>query len=145
MLGLHFIAGLSKLQWARTALCCDVWAAHCSGFSCCGAQALGLAGSIAVAPRPHCSAAWGISQTRDPTSVPCIDRRILSHCATREVQDKFLIVGLMSQNVSPVWGLFGTYCQTAFQKNFSILHSLISSVHELLFSIHSIVWLYPNN
>ena len=114
---------LSKLRWARTALCRGVRAAHCGGFSCCGAQALGLAGSIAVAPRPNCSAAWGISRTRDPTSVPCIDRRILSYCATREVQDKFFIVGLMSQSVSPVWGLFGTYCQTAFQENFSILHS----------------------
>ena len=62
------------------------------GFSSCStwAQQLWLAGSRAqvrylwhtglVAPR-HV----GYSQTRDRTRVPCIGRRILNHCATREV------------------------------------------------------------
>ena len=77
---------------------------QCSGFSLrwllllgsTGSRARGLqqlwhAGSKAqaqqlwhtglVAP-PHV----GSSQTRDRTCVPCIGRRILNHCATREVQ-----------------------------------------------------------
>ena len=29
-----------QLWQARATLCCDTWASHCSGFSCCGAQAL---------------------------------------------------------------------------------------------------------
>ena len=64
---------------------------RCAGFSSCGTQAqqLWLAGSRAqaqqlwrtglVAPR-HV----GSSQTRARTRVPCIGRRILNHCATRE-------------------------------------------------------------
>ena len=59
-------------------------APHCSGLSCCGAQApdaqaqqLWLTGP--VAPR-HV----GSSQTRARTRVPCIGRQTLNHCATRE-------------------------------------------------------------
>ena len=64
---------------------CSVWASHCGGFCCCGAQApdaqaqqLWLTGL--VAPR-HV----GSSRTRARTRVPCIGRWILNHCATREV------------------------------------------------------------
>ena len=43
---------------------CGAWASSCSGFSCCGAQALGLvgvgAGSVVVVYRLSCSAARGI-------------------------------------------------------------------------------------
>ena len=51
-----------------------------TGFRSCGtrAQQLWLTGS--VAPR-HVGSSW----TRDRTRVPCIDRQILNHCATREV------------------------------------------------------------
>ena len=68
------------------------------GFSSCGAQAqlLWLAGSKAqaqylwhtglVAPQ-HV----GSSRIRAQTRVPCIGRRILNHCAIREVPTKFLI------------------------------------------------------
>ena len=64
---------------------------RCAGFSSCGtwAQQLWLAGSRAqaqllwrrdlVAPRHVRS-----SRTRVGTRVPCIGRRILNHCATRE-------------------------------------------------------------
>ena len=31
------------------ALCCGVRASHCSGFSCCGARALGVRASVVVA------------------------------------------------------------------------------------------------
>ena len=43
------------------------------------------AGSVVVAHEPSCSAACGIfpDQGSNPC-VPCIDRRILNHCATRE-------------------------------------------------------------
>ena len=35
-------------------------ASHCDGFSCCGAQALWLVGSVVVKHRISCSAACGI-------------------------------------------------------------------------------------
>ena len=74
---------------------CGTRVSHCSGFSCCGAQALGTwasvvvarglqsAGSVVVAHGLSCSEAT--SQTRDRTCVPCIGRRILNHYATGEV------------------------------------------------------------
>ena len=34
---------------ATLGLCCGVWASHCGGFSCCGAQALGARASVVVA------------------------------------------------------------------------------------------------
>ena len=33
----------------------------------------------------------GSSQTRDQTHVPCIDKQILNHCATREVPVEFSV------------------------------------------------------
>ena len=69
----------------------------CTGFSSCGTQAqqLWLAGSRAqaqglwhtglVAP-PHV----GSSRSRARTRVACIGRRILNHCATREVPTSIL-------------------------------------------------------
>ena len=42
--------------------------------------------SLVVAHRLSCCAACrDLPQTRDRTCVPCIGRRILNHCATREV------------------------------------------------------------
>ena len=41
--------GLLQLQQAGATLCCDAWASHCSGFSCCGAWALGAQPSVVVA------------------------------------------------------------------------------------------------
>ena len=80
------------------------WASHCSGFSCCGARALGTRVSVVAASElsscgsralehrlSSCSTRdviapqhVGSSQTRDRTHVPCIGRRILNHCTTRE-------------------------------------------------------------
>ena len=69
------------------------------GFGSCGtwAQQLWLVGSRAqaqqlwltglVVPR-HVGYSW----TRARTRVPCIGRRILNHCATREAQDWFSAV-----------------------------------------------------
>ena len=79
---------------------------HCGGFSYCRARALGVRASVVVAREPSSCGAWalghvglqqlwrmglvaprhvGSSQTRAGTCVPCIGRRILNHCATREV------------------------------------------------------------
>ena len=64
-----------------------------TGFSSCGtwAQQLWLAGSRAQAQQLWCTglvAPWhvGSSRTRARTRVPCIGRRILNHCTTREAQ-----------------------------------------------------------
>ena len=68
---------------------------HCGGLSCCGARALGARASVVVArglsscgtralvaPR-HV----GSSRTRAQTHVLCVGRRILNHCAIREVPE----------------------------------------------------------
>ena len=76
--------GFLHLRQAGATLHRGARASHYRGLSCCGAQApdaqaqqLWLTGP--VAPR-HV----GSSQTRARTRVPCIGRRILNHCATRE-------------------------------------------------------------
>ena len=40
--------GFLQLWWVGTTLPCGVWASHCSGFSCCGARALGARASVVV-------------------------------------------------------------------------------------------------
>ena len=77
---------------------CGARASHCGGFSCCGAWALGTRASVVVV-RGFGSGVWaqqlwrtglvapwhvGSSRTRARTRVPCVGRRILNHCATRE-------------------------------------------------------------
>ena len=76
--------GFLQLRQAGATLHRGARASHCRGPSRCGAQApdaqaqqLWLTGL--VAPR-HV----GSSQTRARTRVPCIGRRTLNHCATRE-------------------------------------------------------------
>ena len=90
------LAGFLQLWRAGATLHCGAWASHCGGFSCCRARALGawaqqlqLAGSRVQAQQLWCvglAAPWhvGSSRTRAQTCVPCIGRRILNHCATRE-------------------------------------------------------------
>ena len=68
------------------------------GFFCCGAQALGMRASVAVARRLQgtgsaavthglsCSAACGIFPGQGSNPCPCIGRWILNHSATREAQ-----------------------------------------------------------
>ena len=48
------------------------------------------AGSVIVAHGPSCSWHVGSSQTRTRTRVPCIGRRIVNHCTTREALLSFL-------------------------------------------------------
>ena len=71
--------------------------AHCGGFSCCGAQALGTWASVVAAHGLsscdtwlRCSRHVESSCTRDRTHIPCIGRWILIHCTTREVLDLHL-------------------------------------------------------
>ena len=52
-LWLHWVfvaaRGLSLVAVRRATLCCGVWASHCGGFSCCGAQALDAWALVVVA------------------------------------------------------------------------------------------------
>ena len=85
VLGLRFCArAFLQLRQAGATLHRGARATHCRSLSCCGAQvpdaqaqSLWLTGP--VAPR-HV----GSSQTRARTRVPCIGRRILNRCTTRE-------------------------------------------------------------
>ena len=52
VLGLRCCApAFFMLRRAGATLHCSAWASHCSGFSCCGAQALGVWASVVVARR----------------------------------------------------------------------------------------------
>ena len=62
---------------------------RCTGFSSCGARAQQLWHTGLVAPR-HV----GTSQTRARTRVPCIGRRILNRCATREVRLAVILIAI---------------------------------------------------
>ena len=72
-------AGFS-LQWL---LLLHSTGSRCTAFSSCGTQAQQLWHTGLVAPR-HV----GSSRTRARTRVPCIGRRILNHCTTREAPTK---------------------------------------------------------
>ena len=67
---------------------------RCAGFSSCGMwpQQLSLTGSRVQTQQLWCTGLVtpqhvGSSQARAQTRVPCIGRRILNHCATREASD----------------------------------------------------------
>ena len=65
---------------------CGTWASHCCGLSRCRAQA-----PDAQAQRPWLTGLAaarhvGSSRTGARTRVPCIGRRTLNHCATREAR-----------------------------------------------------------
>ena len=58
------------------------------------ARGLQSTGSVVVVHGLSCSAARS-SWTRAQTRVPCIGRRILNHCATREVPILFFLISFM--------------------------------------------------
>ena len=68
-----------------------------SGFSCCGAWALGHTSSIVVAPELSCPMCMP-SLTKDGTHVPCIGRQILNHWTMREI----LLEPLLIYSKAPV-------------------------------------------
>ena len=98
MLGLCCFEGfcLVAVIWSYSS--CSARASHCSGFSSCGAWALGLWASAVAIPGPSStdsvvvmhrlssSAACGIFLDRRVNRVSCTDRWILYHWATREAQ-----------------------------------------------------------
>ena len=64
-------------------------ASHHRGLSCCGAQAPDAQAQQLWLTGPGAPRHVGSSQTRARTRVPCIGRRILNHCATREALSFF--------------------------------------------------------
>ena len=96
MLGWVFVTvrGLSLVVESRAPSLVVVWASHCSGFSCCRAQALGPMGSVITVSNQGLSSYGtgascplryvGSSQTRTQTGVPCIGRQILYHWTIRK-------------------------------------------------------------
>ena len=113
------LMGFLQLHPAGTTPRCNARASHCSGFSCCGARALGMWASVVVAcglsscgqraqqlwltgSRVQTQQLWrtglvaprhvGSSWTRSRTCVPCIGRRILNHCATRETHYLWMVL-----------------------------------------------------
>ena len=61
-----------------------VWASHCHGLSCCGAQAVDAQAQYLWLMSPATPRHAGSSQTRARTRVPCIGRQTPNHCTTRE-------------------------------------------------------------
>ena len=59
-----FIAVLRELSLVAVSRGCSlvviVWASHCRGFSCCGAQALGPTGFSSCGAQLSCSVACGV-------------------------------------------------------------------------------------
>ena len=71
---LFFLINYFWLHWVFVAAqdllsTCDAWASHGGGFSCCRAQFLGCAGSVAVVHGLSCSVAYGVFL--DQGSNPC--------------------------------------------------------------------------
>ena len=75
-----FCVGFLQLWRAGATLCCGVWASHCSGFSCCGARALGAQASVAVA-------------------------RGLSSCGSRALEHRFSSCGAWAPLLRSMWDL----------------------------------------
>ena len=107
--------GFLQLRRAGATLRCGARASHWGGFSCCEAQALDVRASVVVVhglsscglraqqlwlvgSRAQAQQLWrmglvaprhvGSSWTRAQTCVPCVGRRILNHCTTREAPGK---------------------------------------------------------
>ena len=89
-----FLAALGLHCCARAFSSCGEWGLLFS----CGARALGAWASVVVARGLSSCGALGLvalrhvgsPRTRARTRVPCIGRRILNHCTTREVPDRRL-------------------------------------------------------
>ena len=75
----------SLVAASRATLDCGAQASQCSGFSCCGAQALGVWAQwllhTGLAALQHMGSSW----TREQTYVPSSSRQSPIHCTTREV------------------------------------------------------------
>ena len=76
------LMGFLQLWRAGATLHCSEWASHCSGFSCCGARALGAWASVVVA-------------------------RGLSSCGSRALEHRLSSCGTRAQLLRGVWDLPG--------------------------------------
>ena len=74
--------GFLQLWQAGATLRCGAWASHCSGFSCCGARALGARASVVVA-------------------------RGLSSCGSRALECRLSSCGMWTWLVCSMWDLPG--------------------------------------
>ena len=85
----------SLLRWVgAAALCCSAQTSHRSGFSCCGAPAVGPMGSVALQRVES-------SRIRDWTHVPCLGRQTPIHWTTRKVT----VLWVLERNMyAPVLG-----------------------------------------
>ena len=79
---------------------CGSWSSHCSGFSCCGLQSLGCAGSVAVTNRLSCSLACGIFPDQGSNLFPCTGRCILNTQPPRKTKDSYFYMILLSKGPS---------------------------------------------
>ena len=78
--------GFLQLWRAGATLHCGAQASHCRGLSLWSTGSR-RAGSVVWLTGPVAPRHVGSSQTRARTRVPCIDRQILNHCATREARE----------------------------------------------------------
>ena len=83
--------GFLQLRQVGATLHRCAWASHCHGLSRCGAQAPDTQAQQLWLTGPAAPRHVGSSQTRARTRVPCIGRRILNHCTTREAPHDLLI------------------------------------------------------
>ena len=83
--------GFLQLWQAGATLHRGARASRYRGLSCCGAQAPDTQAQQLWLTGPAAPRHVGSSQTRARTRVPCIGRRILNHCATREAPKKLFL------------------------------------------------------
>ena len=104
IVGLHCctLAFSSCREWGLL-FSCGTQASHCSGFSCCGGQTLGMLASVVVAYGLVALQHVGYSQTRDGTCVPCIGRQILYHWTTSKVPRSALYKGPFGSQEESAW------------------------------------------
>ena len=79
--------GFLQLRRAGATLCCGAWASHHGGFSCCGAQALGVRASVVVVGR-------------------------LSSCGLRALEHRLSSCGVHAQLLRGMWDLPGSGLET---------------------------------
>ena len=97
-----------QLRRVGATLRCGARAPYCSGFSCYRAWSLGTRALVVAALRLSSCSAWGLvalqhvgsSRTRDQTCVPCIGRRILNHCGTREALQYSFMYFIIPQSIN---------------------------------------------
>ena len=91
--------GFLQLRRAGATLHRGAWACHCRGLCCCGAQAPDAQAQQLWLTGPAALRHVGSSQTWARTRVPCIGRRILNHCATREAPHAHFYIVITTEHI----------------------------------------------